>query len=67
MIKSLLRSRKVLLGALGVVQTIVLHYLGLPPEVWAAIDALLVAIIGGIAYEDGKEKENPAAWETGEE
>ncbi len=54
--KSLLRSRKVLLAVLGVVQTLVLHYLDLPTEVWASINALLLAVIGGIAIEDAATK-----------
>jgi len=50
--KSLLTSRKVLLAALGVVNTLVLHYLKVDPDVWLAIDGLLVTVIAGIAIED---------------
>ena len=55
-LKSLLRSRKVLLAVAGATQTIVAHYLNVPPEVWAAIDGLIVAVIGAIAHEDAAEK-----------
>jgi xanthine/uracil/vitamin C permease (AzgA family) len=54
----LFKSRKVLIAALGVVQTLVLHYLDIPPAVWASIDALLVAVITGITAEDVAEKLN---------
>jgi hypothetical protein len=53
---SLLYSRKALLALAGAAITIVAHYLGLPAAVWAAIDALLITVIAGIAYEDGAEK-----------
>ena len=54
--KSLLRSRKVLLAALGVVQSLVLEYLNIPSEVWLSINALLIAVIAGIAHEDAASK-----------
>jgi hypothetical protein len=50
--KSLLRSRKVLLAILGVVQTAGSLYLDLPAELWVSINALLVTLIGSIAVED---------------
>lgn len=50
--KSLLQSRKVLLAALGVVSTLVMHYLKVDPDVWLSVDGLIVAVIGGIAIED---------------
>lgn len=53
---SLFYSRKVLLALAGVISTVAAHYFNIPVEVWAAIDALLLAVIGGIAYEDGAEK-----------
>lgn len=56
MILGLLRSRKVALALLGLVATLVAHYTNIPPEVWGAIDALLLAVIGGIAWEDSAEK-----------
>lgn len=55
-IKSLLKSRKFLLAVLGVVNTLVSHYLDVPTEVWASVDALLLAVIAGIAAEDVAEK-----------
>jgi hypothetical protein len=59
--KSLFRSRKVLLASLGVVNTLVAHYLKVDPEVWASIDALLVVLIASIALEDAGEKAGQAA------
>jgi uncharacterized Tic20 family protein len=55
-INSLFRSRKFLVALLGVITTLVSHYLNIPAEVWASIDALLLTVIAGIAYEDGQEK-----------
>lgn len=52
----LLRSSKFLTALLGVLQTLVLHYLEVPAEVWASIDALLLAVIAGIAIEDNAQK-----------
>ena len=54
--KSLLKSRKVLLAILGVVQTAGSIYLDLPAELWVSINGLLVTLIGAIAYEDAAEK-----------
>ena len=51
-LRSLLRSRKVVLALLGVIQTLACSYLGLPADVWLTINALLVAVIGSIALED---------------
>ena len=53
---SLLKSRKFWLAALGIVQTIALNYAGVPDDIWQAIDALIVVVIAGIAYEDGAAK-----------
>lgn len=54
---ALLHSRKFWLSVFGVVQTIVLSLLpNLPPEVWQAIDAIVIALIGMIAVEDAAEK-----------
>lgn len=55
-VMALLRSRKFLLAVFGVIQTIIAHYFDLPVEVWGAIDTLVLAVIAGIAYEDGAEK-----------
>ena len=60
-IKSLLKSRKVLIAAVGVLQTLVLHYLKIDPEVWASIDGLLLALIVSIAHEDAAEKQGSNA------
>lgn len=51
--RGLLYSRKFWLAVVGVVQTLALAYLEVPPEVWTSINALLVVVIGSIAYEDG--------------
>jgi len=63
-IKQILLSRKFLLALLGFVNTIVSHYLKLPTEVWAAVDALLLVVIAGIAYEDGQQKSQPITVEN---
>lgn len=52
----LLTSRKFLLAVLAVVQTVVLHYVNVPQDIWLAIDGLLVTVIGTIALEDAAEK-----------
>jgi len=54
---SLLKSRKFWLAVLALVQTVLFQYVpGFPKEVWLAIDAFLIVLIGSIAYEDGQEK-----------
>ena len=51
--KGLLRSRKVWLAIVGVVQTIIFTLLpDFDPAVWQAINVLLLAVIAGIAVED---------------
>lgn len=52
----LLRSRKFLLAAYGVVQTLVLHYLAVPSDIITAVDALVIVVIAGIAAEDAAAK-----------
>jgi hypothetical protein len=52
----LLRSRKVLLALAAIAQTVALDQLGVAPEVWASIDAILAVVIGGIAAEDAAAK-----------
>ena len=55
--RSLLYSRKFWLAVFGVVQTVVFSLLPeFPAEVWQAIDALVVALIGTIALEDAAQK-----------
>ena len=56
MIKRLLKSRKVMLAIIGIIQTILLNEVGIGPEIWAAIDGLLVALMGTIAWEDSAAK-----------
>ena len=54
---SLLKSRKFWLAMLALVQTILFQYVpDFPKEVWLSIDAVLIVLIGSIAYEDGQEK-----------
>lgn len=60
-IKLLFRSRKFLIAFFGVIQTLVLYYFDVPPEVWASIDALVVVLIGAIAHEDAAEKKGGAS------
>lgn len=55
-VTSLLKSRKILLLIFGIVQSLVLHYLSVPPDIWQAIDALIIAVIAGIALEDAGAK-----------
>jgi hypothetical protein len=52
----ILKSRKFWLAVFGVVQTIVLHYLSIPQDIWVAIDALVVVLIYSIAVEDAGAK-----------
>lgn len=55
--KSLLYSRKFWLAVFAVVQSIVLHYLDIPQEVWQTIVALVMVLITSIAVEDFAEKQ----------
>lgn len=54
--KSLLRSRKFWLAVFAIVQSLVLHYLDVPQDVWQTIAALVGVVIAGIAIEDAGEK-----------
>jgi arginine exporter protein ArgO len=53
---SLLKSRKFWLAVVGVIQTVVLHYVEVPQDIWIAIDLLIGVVIAGIAIEDAAEK-----------
>lgn len=53
---SLFKSRKFWLAVVGVVQILVLDYLGLPADIWQAIAVLIGVVIAGIAIEDAGEK-----------
>ena len=56
-IKSLLHSRKFWIAVAALIQTLLFHFVAdFPPEVWASIDAVLIVLIGSIAYEDAAEK-----------
>ena len=52
----ILKSRKFWLAVFGVVQTVVLHYVNVPQDIWVAIDALVVVLIYSIAVEDAGAK-----------
>jgi hypothetical protein len=52
----LLHSSKFWLAVLGVINTVVSHYLNIPAEVWASVDGLLVTVIASTAAEDVAEK-----------
>ena len=54
--KALLHSRKFWLAVFGLVQTIVLHFVQVPQDIWLAIDALVGVLIVSIAVEDAGEK-----------
>lgn len=43
---ALLRNRQFWVAVLALLQTVVLNYLGVPAEIWASIDAILVVVIG---------------------
>ena len=52
--EALIRSRKFWLTAFGLVQTIVFQFFpAFPKEVWLSINALVIVLVGAIAYEDG--------------
>lgn len=56
-LKSLLYSRKFWLAMVALIQTLVFTFVpNFPQEVWIAIDAVLVALIGAIAVEDAAAK-----------
>lgn len=55
---AMLKSRKVWLALIAVVQSIVLELTNVPLEVWGSIDALLVALILNIAWEDAAMKKS---------
>lgn len=58
-IKALFHSRKVLLAAMGVLNTVASAYFNVKPEVWASVDALLMVLIYSIATEDAAAKSAP--------
>lgn len=56
-ILSLFKSRKFWLAVLGVAQSIIFGlWPDFPAEIWQAIDALIIALIGMIAVEDAAVK-----------
>jgi len=55
------KSRKFWLAVFAVVQSVVLHYLAVPEEIWQAIAALISVLIFSIAVEDAGAKAG-AGW-----
>jgi hypothetical protein len=56
-LSALWKSRKFWLAVVAVIQTVVFALLpGFPDEVWAAINVILMWLIGTIAVEDAAEK-----------
>jgi hypothetical protein len=53
---SIFKSRKFWLAVFGVIQTVVLHYVSVPQDIWVAIDVLVGVLIASIALEDAGEK-----------
>jgi hydrogenase/urease accessory protein HupE len=60
-LKSLFRSRKVLIALVALLGVLLSHYADLPLEVQAAIVALAYALIDGISKEDAAEKAGQTA------
>lgn len=59
-LRGLLHSRKFLLAAFGVIQTLVFQFVpDFPEEVWLSIDGLVAVVIVSIAAEDAAEKSAP--------
>jgi hypothetical protein len=58
-LNGLLHSRKFWLAILAVAQSIALEALGMEPELWLAIDGVLLVLINSIAKEDAAEKSAP--------
>ena len=52
----LIHSRKFWLAVFAVIQTVVLHYVEVPQDIWVSINALIIVLISGIAIEDAAEK-----------
>ena len=56
-VESLMRSRKVWLALVGVVQTFLFYFIpDFPQEVWLSINGVLIIVIGTIAWEDAAVK-----------
>lgn len=53
---NIFKSRKFRLAVVGVLQTVILHYLNVPREIWEAVNVLISVVIVGIAVEDAGEK-----------
>lgn len=56
-LESLIRSRKVWLAAVGVLQTFIFYFIpNFPQEVWLSVNGVLIVVIGTIAWEDSAQK-----------
>jgi hypothetical protein len=51
-IKRLAKSRRFWLAVFAIVQTIVMSYLNIKPEVWQSIAALVAVLIAAITVDD---------------
>jgi hypothetical protein len=49
--QALLTNKTLWLAVLALVQTVSLKYLGLPQDLWIAIDAILLVVIGSLTVE----------------
>lgn len=56
-LNGLLKSRKFWLASFGVAQSLLFYFVpDFPPDVWKAIDALVIVLILSIALEDAADK-----------
>lgn len=65
--KYLLKSRKFWLAVFALVQTVVLHYVDVPKDIWMSIDGVVAVLIASIAWEDAAEKSARLITEVEEE
>ena len=57
MFLKIIKSEQFLIAVLDLIQILVLNYwVGLPPEIWGSINAILLVLIGAITAEQVVEK-----------
>ena len=56
MFSKLIRSEQFWLAVVDLVQIVLLSYLGVPAEIWGAINGILLVIIGALTVDDVVEK-----------
>ena len=56
MFSKLIRSEQFWLAVVDLVQIVLLSYLGVPAEMWGAINGILLVIIGALTVDDVVEK-----------